>query len=127
MDELKDESVQCVVTSPPYWGLRKYSGEQELIWGDENCGHQWDSYDAELLHENRQGLTGSTIGNTERREAKHGKDADKVPSLVLDPFSGSSTTLAVAKRLGRRAIGYELSEEYCHLALERNRQQSLGV
>jgi DNA modification methylase len=29
---LQDESVQCIVTSPPYWGLRKYAGEQELIW-----------------------------------------------------------------------------------------------
>ena len=42
MDELSDESVQCVVTSPPYWGLRKYSGEQELVWGgDKDCEHQW--------------------------------------------------------------------------------------
>lgn len=31
---LGDGLVQCVVTSPPYWGLRKYlSGEQELVWG----------------------------------------------------------------------------------------------
>jgi DNA modification methylase len=29
---LPDNSVQCVVTSPPYWGLRKYAGEQELVW-----------------------------------------------------------------------------------------------
>lgn len=29
---LDDESVQLIVTSPPYWGLRKYAGEQELIW-----------------------------------------------------------------------------------------------
>jgi len=29
---LEDGTVQCVVTSPPYWGLRKYSGDQELIW-----------------------------------------------------------------------------------------------
>ncbi len=55
-NDLPDESVQMVVTSPPYWGLRKYSGEQELIWGDQECEHQWDSYDATLLHENRQGL-----------------------------------------------------------------------
>jgi len=40
-DELPDESVQCVVTSPPYWGLRKYSGEQGLIWGDNQCQHEW--------------------------------------------------------------------------------------
>jgi DNA modification methylase len=30
---LEDESVQCIVTSPPYWGLRKYAGEQESVWG----------------------------------------------------------------------------------------------
>ena len=29
---LDDESVQCIVTSPPYWGLRKYDGEQGVEW-----------------------------------------------------------------------------------------------
>jgi DNA modification methylase len=51
---LADNCVQCIVTSPPYWGLRKYSGQQELIWtrgpgfDDSNpgiktngCGHEW--------------------------------------------------------------------------------------
>ena len=28
---LRDETVQCVVTSPPYWGLRAYGGEPEMI------------------------------------------------------------------------------------------------
>lgn len=39
--------------------------------------------------------------------------------------AGSGTTLWVAKKLNRKAIGYELSEEYCNLALNRNRQQVL--
>jgi len=30
MSELADNSIQCVVTSPPYWGLRKYSGLPDL-------------------------------------------------------------------------------------------------
>jgi DNA modification methylase len=34
---LPDESVQCIVTSPPYWGLRKYAGAQDLLWGEERC------------------------------------------------------------------------------------------
>ncbi len=53
-------------------------------------------------------------------------NADKVPSIVLDPFSGSGTTLWVSKRLGRRAIGYDLSKEYCGLSRYRN-QQSVMV
>ena len=52
-------------------------------------------------------------------------NADKVPSIVLDPFAGAGTTLWVAKKLNRRAVGYEISEEYCQLAVERCRQQVL--
>ena len=32
--------------------------------------------------------------------------------LVLDPFAGSGTTLAVGQKLGRRYLGFELSPEY---------------
>ena len=39
--------------------------------------------------------------------------------LVLDPFGGSGTTLAVAKKLGRRFLGFELSAEYSERIEER--------
>ena len=29
--KLPAESVQCVVTSPPYWGLRSYGGDPGMI------------------------------------------------------------------------------------------------
>jgi site-specific DNA-methyltransferase (adenine-specific) len=32
--------------------------------------------------------------------------------VVIDPFSGSATTLAVAKKLGRKFFGFELSKDY---------------
>src|SRR5205823_14692874 len=39
--------------------------------------------------------------------------------LVLDPFAGSGTTLAAARRLGRRYLGCELSAEYAEKIRER--------
>lgn len=54
MSEIPDNTVQCCVTSPPYWGLRKYAGEQDLIWGgDKDCVHEWVDNKISLLHENR--------------------------------------------------------------------------
>ena len=46
-------------------------------------------------------------------------NADTIPAAVLDPFAGSGTTIAVAQRLGRRAIGTDLSAEYLDLAAKR--------
>ncbi len=39
--------------------------------------------------------------------------------LVLDPFAGSGTTLAVAKKLGRHYLGYELSKQYARQTKKR--------
>jgi len=39
---LPDNSIHCVVTSPPYWGLRDY-GTATWIGGDETCSHKRDS------------------------------------------------------------------------------------
>jgi len=38
---LADESVHCVITSPPYWGLRDYGLAPTLWGGDGDCRHRW--------------------------------------------------------------------------------------
>jgi DNA modification methylase len=45
--------------------------------------------------------------------------------LVFDPFSGSGTVLAVAQRLGRRAVGTDLNPAYHQLAKVRTAQRGL--
>lgn len=34
LKELPDQSIQMVMTSPPYWGLRQYAGGADIVWPD---------------------------------------------------------------------------------------------
>lgn len=43
--------------------------------------------------------------------------------LVLDPFAGSGTALAVAQKLGRRSVGFEISDNYAQVI--RNRMDAI--
>jgi DNA modification methylase len=46
-------------------------------------------------------------------------DTTRPGDLVLDPFAGYGTTLAVAARMGRRAVGVELLDEHVRLVRSR--------
>jgi len=41
--EIEDETVDLVVTSPPYWGLRDYKTEPVVFGGDLECQHSWET------------------------------------------------------------------------------------
>ncbi len=47
--------------------------------------------------------------------------------IILDPMNGSGTSCKMAKILGRRYIGIDISEEYCEIARQRIRAVETGV
>lgn len=68
--------------------------------------------------------------DTQKREshyAAYPEDLCKIPLLAtcpkdgvaLDPFAGTGTTMLVAKQMGIKSVGLELSEEYIALAEQR--------
>lgn len=73
----------------------------------------------------------SLVPRSEKREGRHPTQKplfllDRIilastneNDLVLDPFSGSSTTLVSCKRLGRRCVGIENNKEYIDLSVRR--------
>lgn len=101
---LADESVQCIVTSPPYWGLRKYAGEQELVWGSQTCFTAETGSHPEHIwqEERRNGISG---GQNQNSKAENGDGATNRP---LEP-----STHGTCARCGawRGAYGLEPTVE----------------
>ena len=57
---LEDESVDCVITSPPYYGLRSYKGADTVWGGNPDCEHDFSNpIPSTLLHENRNNRRGT--------------------------------------------------------------------
>jgi site-specific DNA-methyltransferase (adenine-specific) len=55
------------------------------------------------------------------------KVSSRPSNTILDPFMGSGTTLVAAQQLGRKAIGIEISQAYCDIAIRRLSQQQLPL
>src|SRR5689334_19257108 len=64
--EIPDESVDCCVTSPPYWGLRSYQTEPQ-VWlnGHRACEeHEWGDPERAAYANNLPGPDGRVKNGT---------------------------------------------------------------
>ena len=56
LKDFPDESIDCVVTSPPYWGLRDYGTEGVVIGGKEDCDHNFNLKTKKSKNQHRAGM-----------------------------------------------------------------------
>jgi len=81
-----------------------------------NPGDVWEFSHVHYCNENRQNHpTQKPEGLIERMVLASSDNGDK----ILDPFSGSGTTLRVCQQLNRNALGIELNAEYVERTKER--------
>ena len=122
--KLPSESVQMCVTSPPYYGLRDYGIKGQM--GLESSVEQYIARMVAVFREVRRVLrkiipkasdhpTPKPVALAEHFIKLHSQPGD----LVLDCFMGGGSTLVAARNLGRRAIGIELDERFCEMAVDR--------
>jgi len=51
-----DDSIDCFITSPPYWSLRDYKLDPQIWDGDENCNHKWVSIQGKKMSGGNNGI-----------------------------------------------------------------------
>src|SRR6266496_5712629 len=127
---------------PNFRGRRFTNAHETLIWAAREAGKRNYTFNYEALkagnediqvrsdwfiplctgEERLKGHDGKKLHPTQKPEALLGRvllSASRPDDLVLDPFCGTGTTGAVAKRLGRRFIGVERDGAYATAALAR--------
>ncbi len=69
LKSLPEKSIDVVVTSPPYYGLRNYGIEAVTIWGgDTKCKHEWRKSEVELDNLRYRAGYNSTVGNHKNKK-----------------------------------------------------------
>lgn len=127
---------------PNFRGRRFTNAHETMIWSARDANAKGYTFNYEALkagnddiqvrsdwtlplctgEERLKGEDGKKLHPTQKPEALLTRvilSSSRPDDLVLDPFSGTGTTGAVAKRLGRRFIGFERDAGYAAAARER--------
>jgi modification methylase len=127
---------------PNFRGRRFTNAHETLIWASRGADAKGYTFNYEVLKagnedvqvrsdwtiplctgdERLKGGEGKKLHPTQKPETLLARvilSSSRPDDLVLDPFSGTGTTGAVAKHLGRRFIGIERDEKYALAAEKR--------
>src|SRR6266508_4057987 len=127
---------------PNFRGRRFTNAHETLIWAARDAGTKGYTFNYEALkagnddvqvrsdwtlalctgEERLKGENGKKLHPTQKPEALIARvilAASRPDDLVLDPFAGTGTTGAVAKRLRRRFVGFEREPGYAAAARRR--------
>src|SRR5690242_582783 len=127
---------------PNFRGRRFTNAHETLIWAAREPNAKGYTFNYEALkagndgvqmrsdwtlplctgEERLKGQDGKKLHPTQKPESLLARvilSASRADDLVLDPFSGTGTTGAVARRLGRRFIGVERDKDYAKAAEKR--------
>src|SRR4051794_21146228 len=127
---------------PNFRGRRFTNAHETMIWAGREPGAKGYTFNYEALKagnediqvrsdwtiplctgdERIKGRDGKKLHPTQKPEALLARvilSSSRPGDLILDPFSGTGTTGATAKRLGRRFIGIERDAAYAAAARER--------
>ncbi len=132
-----------------WWGANHYSdvlpaSSAWIVWDKENTAN---FADAELAYTNHPGAVricrhkwNGLLKASERDEKRFHPNQKPVylatycferygspDDVILEPFMGSGPGLRAAKRMNRRAIGVEISPEYCEEVIRRLEQGGLDL
>ncbi len=120
---------RCIKAGTSEYGVCSKCGKQyERIIEKKRANPQRQNWNFQKGAEGRSdyseagGWYDAETKTTGWRQACSCKDAEVVGATVLDPFAGTGTTLFVARKMGRQAVGYELSPAYIKLIEKRNSQ-----
>src|SRR5438045_5929458 len=127
---------------PNFRGRRFTNAHETMIWAAREAGAKGYTFNYEALkagnediqvrsdwtlpmctgEERLKGADGKKLHPTQKPEALLARvilSSSRPDDLVLDPFCGTGTTGAVAKRLGRRFVGCEREVKYAKAADKR--------
>ena len=127
---------------PNFRGRRFTNAHETMIWASRDANAKGYTFNYEALKagnddvqvrsdwtfplctggERLKGADGKKLHPTQKPEALLARvilSSSKPGDLVLDPFNGTGTTGAVAKKLGRRFIGIERERKYASAAEKR--------